>query len=177
VLLDEVLAYETGGRGRMLSYDDGPDPIHPVEELDGVLADEPSLGALVPRLPQHLRDYPSAQLRGVDDFLYWSKEKFGPEPIITVTHVAIYCGLPRTCVIATRDVYSTRYVDASLAVSVATDSLSDPKRFYLLYANRSRANAIKRSLSALRRSIVSRRARGSLEDSLRQIKAQLESTR
>ena len=174
VLLDAVIAFETGGANRIASYDDGPRPIKPAEEFDGILANEPSLGALAPGLPSHLRDYPSAHLEGAEDFLYWSKEKFGPEPFITVTQVSIFCGSPRTCVVATRDVYSSRYVDASLAVSVATDSLADPNRFYLVYANRSRANAIKGGLSALRRSIVGRRARGSLEDSLKQIKAQLE---
>ncbi|HEV3141254.1 MAG TPA: hypothetical protein VGY57_12090 [Vicinamibacterales bacterium] len=177
VLLEEVIAYETGGPGRILSYDDGPKPIRPVEEFEGILGDEPALGALAPGLPRHLRFYPSGRLEGAEDFLYWSKEKFGPEPFITVTHVTIFCGSSRTCVVATRDVYSSRYVDASLAVTVATDSLADPTRFYLVYANRSRASAMKGGLSGLRRSIVGRRARGSLEDSLKQIKAQLEPKR
>ena len=177
VLLDTVAAYESGGPGRILSYDDGPKAIKPQEEFEGILANERSLGTLVPGLPQHLRDYPASRLDAADDFLYWSKEKFGPEPFMTVTHVTIVCGSPRTCVIATRDVYSSRYVDASLAVSVASDSLADGNRFYLVYANRSRASAMKGGLSGLRRSIVGRRARGSLEDSLKQIKAQLEGKR
>ena len=177
VLLEEVVAYESGGSGRIVSYDDGPQAIRPVDEFSGVLADEPSLGALVPGLPAHLRDYPSGHLDGAEDFLYWSKEKFGPEPFITVTHVTIHCGSAHTCVVATRDVYSSRYVDASLAVTVATDSIADANRFYLIYANRSRASAMKGGLSGLRRSIVSRRARGGIEDSLKQIKAQLEPKR
>jgi len=178
VLLDNVVAYESGTTaGRILSYDDGSQPIKPVEEFEGVLADERSLDHLIPGLSLHLRDYPSTGLEGADEFLYWSKEKFGPEPFITVTHVIIVCPSARTCVVVTRDVYSSRYVDASLAVSVATDSLSNPNRFYLVYVNRSRASAMKGGLAGLRRSIVGRRARGGLEDSLRQIKAQLESKR
>jgi len=178
VLLDNVVAYESGSSvGRILSYDDGSQPIKPVQEFEGVLADERSLDALAPGLSTHLRDYPAARLDGAEDFLYWSKEKFGPEPFITVTHVVIVCPSARTCVVATRDVYSSRYVDASLAVSVATDSLSNPNRFYLVYVNRSRASAMKGGLSALRRAIVGRRARGGVEDSLKQIKAQLESKR
>ncbi|HYM21907.1 MAG TPA: hypothetical protein VEU08_01805, partial [Vicinamibacterales bacterium] len=41
VLLDNVVAYQSGSSvGRILSYDDGPQPIRPVEEFEGVLADE-----------------------------------------------------------------------------------------------------------------------------------------
>jgi hypothetical protein len=175
VLLDAVTSYVNGGPGRIESYDDESASIKPAQEFDGILAGEPSLDALVPGLAAHLRDHRSAPLEGAEDFLYWSKEKFGPEPFITVTHVAIVCPSTGTCVVATRDVYSTRYVDASLAVSIASDSLSRAGRFYLVYANRSRASAMKGAMSGLRRSMVGRRARGSIEDSLKQIKVRLES--
>ncbi|HMD36465.1 MAG TPA: hypothetical protein VKH42_15920, partial [Vicinamibacterales bacterium] len=171
VLLDAVTAYVAGGPGRIASYDDESKSIKPAEEFDGILAGEASLDALVPGLAAHLRDHRSAPLEAAEDFLYWSKEKFGPEPFITVTHVTIVCPSPRTCVVATRDVYSTRYVDASLAVTIASDSLSQAGRFYLVYANRSRASAMKGAMSGLRRSMVGRRARGSIEDTLKQIKA------
>jgi hypothetical protein len=175
VLIEAVAAYVNGGPGRIESYDDESASIKPAQEFDGVLAGESSLDALVPGLAAHLRDHRAAPLDGAEDFLYWSKEKFGPEPFITVTHVAIVCPSPATCVVATRDVYSTRYVDASLAVSIASDSMSHAGRFYLVYANRSRASAMKGAMSGLRRSMVGRRARGSIEDSLKQIKARLES--
>ena len=174
VLLEAVTAYASGGPGRIESYDDESASIKPAQEFDGILAAESSLDALVPGLAAHLRDHRSARLEGAEDFLYWSKEKFGPEPFITVTHVAIVCPSTGTCVVATRDVYSTRYVDASLAVSIASDSQSRPGRFYLVYANRSRASAMKGAMSGLRRSMVSRRARSSIEESLKQIKARLE---
>jgi len=43
-----------------------------------------------------------------------------------------------------------------------------------VYVNRSRANALKGALSKLRRSIVERRARGSLEENLKNVKRRLE---
>jgi hypothetical protein len=74
----------------------------------------------------------------------------------------------------TKDVYSSRYIDASLAITIATDTVQTPAAFYLVYANRSRANALKGGFSALRRALVERRARGSLEANLRTLKLQLE---
>ena len=175
MLFDDVAAYMSGGRNRMLQFDDGPKAIRPHDELEGVLANMPELAALVPGLPDHLLHFPQSRLPDAEDFLYWSKEKFGQEPFITVTHVTIVCRPAAvTCVMTTRDVYSSRYLDASVALAIATDVQGDPGAFDLIYENRSRANALKGTLSGLRRSLTERRARGGLEDSLKSIKLRLE---
>ena len=174
VLLDDVIAYVNGSPGRFEQYDDGSRPIRPIDEFDGVLRSSPALAALVPGLTDHLKNFPASRLPDADDFLYWSKERVSMSTFITVTHVTIVCPSTATCVMTTKDVYSSRFIDASLAISIATDSLETPSAFYLVYANRSRANALKGGFSSLRRAIVERRARGSLEEHLRTLKAQME---
>jgi hypothetical protein len=139
-----------------------------------VLRNSPALAALVPGLPDHLKNFPSSRLSDAEDFLYWSKEKFGYAPFISVTHVSIVCPSAATCVMTTKDVYSSRYIDASLAIAVATDTLESPEAFILVYGNRSRANALKGGFSGLRRMLVERRARGSLDENLRNLKIALE---
>jgi hypothetical protein len=173
VLLANVQAYVSGSPGRFAQFDDGDRPIHPIDDFAGVLAATPAVGALVPSLPEHLARFPEAPLSESEDFLYWSKESFGPAPFISVTHVTIVCPKPHTCVMTTKDVYSTRYIDASLAVAVVTDSMAGDS-IYVVYANRSRANALRGALSALRKSLVERRARSTLEQSLVRIKTRLE---
>ncbi len=177
LLVDDVTVYLSGGAGRMPQYDDGPRPIRPIDEFEGILRNAPSIGALVPGLPDHLRDFPATHLSDAEDFLYWSKEKFGAAPFITVTHVTIVCASAETCVMTTKDVYSSRYLDASLGLTIASDAVATSNAFYLLYGNRFRANALKGGWSALRRSVVERRARGRLEESLKTIKNQLEAGR
>ena len=172
MLLDQVTAYVSGA-DHMPQYDDGPRPIRARDEFEGILSGMPELGALLPGLPDHLRHFPASRLPGAEDFLYWSKEKFGVAPFITVTHVTIVCRSAVTCVMATRDVYSSRYLDASVALAIATDA-SGPDAFALVYDNRSRANALKGRFAFLRRSLTERRARGGLEDSLSAIKLSLE---
>jgi hypothetical protein len=171
VLLDDVQAYVSGGRGRFTEYDDGSRPIMPVADFDAVLAATPAVGLLVPGLPEHLSHFPANRLPDAEDFLYWSKEAFGPAPFISVTHVTIACPTPRTCVMTTKDVYSSRYIDASLALAIVSDA-SDGA--YVVYANRSRVNALRGTLSALRKSMVERRARAALEQNLERLKARLE---
>lgn len=171
-LIDEVSAYMTGA-DRLAQYDDGPQPIRPRDEFENILAGMPEIAALMPELPDHLRHFPAARLPAAEDFLYWSKEKFGIAPFISVTHVTIICRSTSTCLMTTRDVYASRYLDASIALAIATDAGSGDA-FDLVYDNRSRANALKGRFSGLRRALTERRARGALGDSLKAIRQRLE---
>jgi hypothetical protein len=176
-LIADVAAYMSGAPGRFEQYDDGSAPIRPLDDFGAVLAHTPALGALAPALHDHLATYPAARAADAEDMFYWSKEKFGAEPFISVTQVTFLCPSARTCVMATKDVYSSRYIDASLAVAIASDAGERGDAFYLVYANRSRVNALKGGLSSLRRSIVERRARGAIDESLKSIAARLENGR
>lgn len=174
-LFETVTAYWSGAPGRILSYDDGSEPIRPVDEFDGLLKNSPIIPALAPALASHLAAFPLRRMDGAEDFLYWSKEKFGIAPFITVTHVTIVCPSEHRCLITSKDVYSSRYIDASLALTIASGDLADPQAFYLVYSNRSRASALKGAFSGLRKSIAERRARGNLEETLKSLKQRLES--
>ncbi len=158
ILIDDVTAF-LAGADLLAQYDDGGKPIRRRDEYEGIRANMPEIGALMP---------PPAE-----EFVYWSKEKFGLAPFITVTHVTIACRSASTCLMTTRDVYSSRYLDASLALAIATDA-GTPDAFYLVYDNRSRADALKGGFGALRRSLAGRRARAGLEESLTTIKKLLE---
>jgi hypothetical protein len=174
MMFDNVRAYTSGGPGRITEYDDDRPAIMPVEAFHALLKSSPYVDAALPGLGAHVSSYPADPLPGAEDFLYWSKEKFGFAPFISVTHVTLAANGPHEFVATTRDVYSSRYFDASLALVVASDSVGDPHSFYLFYVNRSRASALRGAFSRIRRSIVERRARGSLEDNLREVKHRLE---
>jgi hypothetical protein len=178
MLLAQVTAYTTGGPGRFSQFDDGPMPIRPVDAFVALAGEgAATINSLAAGLSDHLLHFPETRLADGEDFLYWSKEKFGVAPFISVTHVALVCPTAATCVMATKDVYSSRYFDASLALAIATDVAGHPDSFYLVYANRSRANALKGAFAAFRRAIVERRARNGLEESLKTIKSRLEDAR
>jgi hypothetical protein len=98
-------------------------------------------------------------------------------PFVTVTHVTIVPSTPTSTVIASKDVYSSRYFDASLTVTIASDATEAKDEIYLVYINRSRANALKGAFSALRRSIVERRIKTSLDENLKAVKVRLEEKR
>ena len=174
VLFEHVRVYLSGSSDRVIQYDDDKRPVRPVEEFAGILKSSAFLGDLVPGLPAHLAGLPPRHLGGAEDFLYWSKETGGFAPFITVTHVTIARAADGSDVITSKDVYSSRYFDSSLAVTIASDIAGTPDAFYLVYVNRSRASAMKGAFSGLRRAMVERRAKSSLEDNLKLLKLRLE---
>jgi hypothetical protein len=175
VLFENVRAYMSGGPGRIAEYDDEAHPIRPVDEFVSLLRASPYIDELVPGLAKHLETFPSNRLPGAEDFLYWSKEKFGSlAPFITVTQVTSTRPTPGSYVLASKDVYSSRYFDASLTLTIASDAVTNSDAFDLVYVNRSRADALKGAFAGLRRSIVERRAKGSLEENLKLTKLRLE---
>jgi hypothetical protein len=175
ILADNVRAYVSGGAGRITEYDDEKQPVRPVDEFSSLLEGSPYLDELVPGLTAHLDGLSTNPLPGSEDIVYWSKERFGDlDPFVTVTHVTITPPVRFGRVIASRDVYSSRYLDASLSVTIASDAVSTPDAFYLVYINRSRADALKGAAADLRRSIVERRAKSGLEENLKRTKLRLE---
>ena len=174
MLVDDVRAYWSGGAGRFAEYNDGHKPIRPLDDFAEVLKSSPYVDALVPGLASHLARFPGARLNDADDFLYWSKEKFGFTPFITVTHVTIVHAPSGDIVATTKDVYSSRYFDTSIGLTIASDAAAGNRGFFLIYVNRSRANALKGRFSGLRRSLVERRAAGGMEESLKAVKTKLE---
>jgi len=175
VLADNVRAYVSGGEGRITEYDDEKHPVRPVDDFSALLTGAPYIDELVPGLAAHLEGLSTHPLPGAEDILYWSKEKWGDlDPFVTVTHVAIPQAARVGRVIASRDVYSSRFLDASLSVTIASDAVSTPNAFYLVYVNRSRADALKGKAADLRRSVVERRSKSGLEENLKLTKLRLE---
>ena len=173
ILFEHVRAYMAGVR--IAEYDDSSPPVRPLDRFESLLKSSPYIDEVLPGLARHVASYPADPLPGTEDFLYWSKEKFGIAPFISVTHVTLVPDGPHGLVLATtRDVYSSRYFDASLALALAGRSVSDPQSFYLFYVNRSAASALRGAFARIRRAIVERRVKSSLDENLHAVRARLE---
>src|SRR5262245_55255575 len=101
-----------------------------------------------PQLANYLEHYPAAPLPGAESYLYWSKETYAWNPMISVTQVTILRSsgdgpLPEVLVIS-RDIYSTRYTGGSLVLSSLVHDPSAPTgRRYLVYVNRTWVDGIR----------------------------------
>jgi hypothetical protein len=166
-LLQYVERYLVGGNTQLSEYSDKKQPLRVAEQFDAILRASPYIFDYDPEFYEYLRDYPRKKLDGVETFLYWSKERFGLKPVISVTHVSIYRRPElHLTLIASKQIYANHYFEASLGLTAALDATEDPNpSFYLLYFNRSRSDALHGGFSGLARGQVKSRARaGALEN-------------
>ena len=134
----------------------------------------PYVNDSAPEFTAYLQGFPRVELPGVENSIYWSKIKVGLKPVILLTHTASYTrlhdGAPQILV-ATKQLYATRYFDSSLSLTLLTSVASTdgtPPATYLLYANRSRAEALGGLFGGLKRRLVEEAALEGLRDVLLQ---------
>jgi hypothetical protein len=101
-----------------------------------------------PQLASYLEHFPSVRLAGGESFLYWSKETYAWNPMITVTQVTILRSagdgeLPEVLVVS-RDIFATRYTGGSLVLSsLVRDPSSPANQHYLVYVNRTWVDGVR----------------------------------
>jgi len=130
-----------------------------------------------PQLANYLERYPAAPLPGAESFLYWSKETYAWNPMITVTQVTILRSsgdgpLPEVLVIS-RDIFSTRYTGGSLVLSsLVRDPAAPKQQRYLVYVNRTWVDGIR----ALWRPLVEYRVKTQAKKIFAGVRDRLEQT-
>ena len=161
VLLTRAQSYLASGLAAAPPYFDQEQPISPQREYAQVAARiglEPMYGSQA--LP-YFDAYPHGDARGVESFLYWSKETLGGgKPIVSITHVAIFSSTTEPvpyAMTAARQVYASHYLDASLSFTIIVDGEVAPQ--YLVYMRRLRTDAFEGAFGWLIRGIVERRIR------------------
>jgi hypothetical protein len=179
VLLDLVKAYLAGGNDALSEYADKERRTRIADEFSRLLARSPYLYDYTPEFHAYLRTFPNSPLPDVETFTYWSKEDYGLKPVVTVTHVSIYQPShdPRSSIlIASKQIYATHYFEASLGLTGVSDASTDgaDPSFYLMYLNRSRADALRGGFGGLARGIVAGRMRDSLGENLQLAKQKIE---
>jgi hypothetical protein len=180
VLVELANVYLREGDSALGAYHDRRRAINLREEFLAVTTQSPSPLDLVPEFREYLVAFPHVALAHVEGFLYWSKERVGPRPVVRVTHVAIYrppAPSPVKVIIGSRQIYASHYFDSSLGLTTIlepADGAASAGFFDLLYLNRSRTDRLGGFWGLLARPIVRSRARGTMERYLGLLKARLE---
>jgi hypothetical protein len=101
-----------------------------------------------PQLSNYLEHYPAVALPGAESFVYWSKETYAWNPMISATQVTILRSssdgpMPEVLVIS-RDIFSTRYTGGSLVLSsLVRDPGAPANQRYLVYVNRTLVDGVR----------------------------------
>jgi hypothetical protein len=115
----------------------------------------------------------------VENALYWSEVQVGLKPVILLTHTATYTrrhdDAPQILV-ATKQLYATHYFDSSLSLTLLTSATDEEGRAatYLLYANRSRLDALGGLFGGVRRRVIETQVLDGLRAVLQQTKLRTE---
>jgi len=176
LLVGYVGGYQAGGAAALVEYADKQPPVKLAEQSTALIQHSACLTAVAPDFSRYLIAYPRVPLSGVESFLYWSQEQFGLRPVVSVTHVAIFQdpARPNLGIGASRQIYASHYFEASLGLTIAVDDGEARPGIYLIYVNRTRADALTGSFGKVRRSVVHNRTREGVEETLAALKRRLE---
>jgi hypothetical protein len=177
ILLDYVQAYLQEGNAALGEYNDKSYSVRLPKEFESLLLPAPYMYGYVPEFQKYLQEFPKNRPPGTADFIYWSKEKFGLKPVVSVTHITIY-KQPRPSgmdvLIASKGIYANHYFEASLGLTGFIHSPSEPARSYLIYINRSRTDALRGLFAGLKRTLISGSLRDGAKKNMELIKEKLE---
>lgn len=173
-----VREYQTSGDRALMTYVSGNRSLSMAEEFRALVSSTPGLLDAFPSVRAYMTGYPHTRSDAVDDILYWSKEEVGPKLVVSVTHMVLVrlpaSAAPVRYVAASRQIYGSILYEASLGLTVLIADPTDDRGMYLVYANRSRVDAIGGLFGPIKRAVVRSRARATLGPTLERAKHEVE---
>jgi hypothetical protein len=177
-LVRGVHAYATTGEAALPEYADRKTPSRLADQFRAIIEHSSYLERLAPELARYLVEFPHDPLPVTDSFVYWSKEAFGLKPVVSATHVVVYRAAqhPGVMIGASKQLYATHYLEASLGLTIAVDAepIGGRPSIYLLYVNRSRVDALRGAFGGMRRKIARGKADDGVRETLKGLKTRLE---
>lgn len=178
-LLEYVKGYLQGGNAALAEYRDKSYPLRLVDEFHSLLMPSPYTYGYSPEFQTYLEMFPRSRPKDSQDFIYWSKEKFGLKPVISITHVIIYKRQRpegTDVMIASKGIYASHYFEASFGLTALVHGPgNDLSHSYLIYLNRSRADGLRGALGGMKRALISSSLRDGVHKNMDIVRQRLES--
>ena len=158
LMLGYAEAYLRGGDSALGAAHNERKPRVVAEEFRALIQGATNLYALANPLATYLERFPKDPGLPVEEFLYWAKGGAGPEPSITLHHLVIQRDPGGSIYIANKQLYASRYMDASLLV-LWLGTPPDGQGYYLLAGMRGRSSRLE--------GLTARLLRGRIEEESR----------
>ena len=159
LMFQRIQHYAAQGHDGLADVRDVSEPHSPSRAFAGVLQRSEFLPRELPNLVEYLRRAPERS-PAVESFMYWSKELFSRKTVISATQVSIVRpdreNQPEV-VVASKQIFATHYMDASLGITAIVRDGSSKR--YLTYLNRTDVDVLGGFWGGLVRSILQRRLR------------------
>ena len=179
LLTGYVSEYMAAGNPALMRYNDKDPPVILREEFQGILDAFSWIRDVAPELRDYLLSYPERPPSGAENLFYWSKERFGLKPVVSITHVAIERKMHNGrdwLLIASKQLYASHYFEGSLGLTVliGDSEPSDGRGSWMVYMNRSRADALGGWLASVKRAVVARRLSSGMTREIERLRSRLE---
>ena len=173
-LAEYAARYAREGNGALAVYHHEDPPRRLADSLRQIVERSPFLRTSWPAVGTAMGAFSGGPVHGLEQFVYWSKEKPPGHVVLNVTHVVIQPETAGTAVVATKQIYASRYMHASLGVSILMDrSTPEGPRTLVIYMNRTHVDLFD-GLGRMIRPVVRSRARASAERMLSRLRPRLE---
>lgn len=171
VLLEYVGAYQQGG-------DKGLGRFHAQQgdatasEFQDLLRRSAKVWALDYAFAYYLDAFPAPRPAGIEDRFYWSRSTSGLKPVLTLHHVVIQEFPDGRAVLADKQFYASRQIDAAVLMAAAVPT-ADRKGFDLAVGLRARAGALGGVSGVVLRRTIERETVAAIRTYLEWIRASL----
>ncbi len=171
-LAGEARAYLAGGSAALPDYADRAGTTARAAAFRRLLRPSELKAEAQPDLFRWLDEFPRHSLEGANSFLYWSREKFGLKPTISMSH-SVILRRPDAVVFGSKQIFASHYFEASLGMALFIP-VPGASYGYVTYLNRSRVDTLRGLLAPIARIVAARRARDGLERMMIGVKGKLE---
>jgi hypothetical protein len=167
-------AYEARGNAGLVQYDNNDMPVKLGDSVAKVLARSDYIAESAPALYRYLESFPKDPPAGIEEYLYWLKERFWIKTVVSMNHVLIATGgdAVRPYVLAAaKQIYANHYFESSLSITVYIQTGGGG---YLVYLSRTRADIRASGFNFLERVLLRRLVVARLDSQLKWMRAVLE---
>ena len=161
MLLQYVRGYTSNGDGTLGQYANRREIVDLADAHRSLLASSLMIKDISPEIYGYFGEFPKKQVARAESEMHWSTVDFGLKPAITITHTVAFDvsqnGLSRF-IVANKQIYASRYLDASLSFTMLISSGVNDPGGYLIFTDRSRSDALDGMMSGIARSVVEKEA-------------------
>jgi hypothetical protein len=157
LLADYVAAYQKGGDAAAGALHNPQAPAESSNQFRDMLRRSTKAWDLAYPFVSYLETYPASPLEKTESKFYWTRDKVGLKPALTLHHVVIEEFPDGRLLVADKQFYASRQIDAALVIALGIPT-ADTRRYDLLVSVKARADGV--------RGVAGRVLRGRIESEM-----------
>ena len=141
LIADYTAAYQRGGDAALGAFHNQQQPNHAATQFRDMLRRSAKAWDLAYPFVSYLETFPSERPAGTEDRFYWTRDRIGRKPTLTLHHVAIQEFSDGRVLAADKQFYASRQLDAALLLVLGIPN-ADKTGFDLIVSVKARADGV-----------------------------------